>query len=80
MTEISKEVRLMAEKAERSLADMFQMIDKTAERNTERVLSAFRRHSVSVTMFAGTTGYGYDDRGRDTLDKVYADVFGYECI
>ena len=79
MTEISKEVRLMAEKAERSLADIFQMIDKTAERNTERVLSAFRRHSVSAAMFAGTTGYGYDDRGRDTLDKVYADVFGCEA-
>jgi len=79
MTEISKEVRLMADEAERSLADIFRKIDKTAERNTERILSAFRRHSVSESMFAGTTGYGYNDRGRDTLDLIYADVFGCEA-
>lgn len=79
MTGISKEVRSLAEEAERSLEGIFKKIDKTAERNTEKVLAAFRRHSVSDTMFAGTTGYGYDDRGRDVLDKVYADVMGCEA-
>lgn len=49
-----------------------------AEENSKRVLEAFSRHRVSDTMFAGTTGYGYDDHGRDTLDKIYADVFGAE--
>ena len=79
MTGISKEVRLMAEEAESSLAGVFNSINKTAERNTERVMAAFRRHSVSDTMFAGTTGYGYNDRGRDTLDQIYADVMGCEA-
>ena len=77
MTGISKEVRLMAEEAESSLAGVFNSINKTAERNTERVMAAFRRHSVSDTMFAGTTGYGYNDRGRH--DQIYADVMGCEA-
>ncbi len=56
----------------------FQNIQRVAEENSKRVLEAFSRHRVSDTMFAGTTGYGYDDQGRDTLDKIYADVFGAE--
>lgn len=56
----------------------FQHIQRVAEENSKRVLEAFSRHRVSDTMFAGTTGYGYDDQGRDTLDKIYADVFGAE--
>ncbi len=57
---------------------LFKNIEKNAEENTRRVLDAFARHRVSDSMFAGTTGYGYDDQGRDTLDKIYADVFGAE--
>ena len=56
----------------------FEHIRKVAEENSKRVLDSFSRHRVSDTMFAGTTGYGYDDQGRDTLDKIYADVFGAE--
>lgn len=59
-------------------SSLFEHIRKVAEENSERVLAAFSRHHVSDTMFSGTTGYGYDDRGRDTLDKIYADVFGAE--
>ena len=57
---------------------LFSKIDKTAEINSARVLEAFRRMRVSDTMFAGTLGYGYDDNGRDTLDRIFADVFGAE--
>lgn len=57
---------------------LFLKIDETAEINSKRVLEAFRKHRVSDTMFAGTLGYGYDDNGRDTLDKIFADVFGAE--
>ena len=52
---------------------------KICDINTQRVLAAFRKHRVSDSMFAGTTGYGYDDHGRDTLDKIYADLFGAEA-
>lgn len=57
---------------------LFEHIEAVAEENAARVLRAFSEHRVSETMFAGTTGYGYDDNGRDTLDKIYADVFGAE--
>lgn len=56
----------------------FERIRKIAEANSKRVLDAFAKHRVSDSMFAGTTGYGYDDQGRDVLDKIYADVFGAE--
>ncbi len=43
------------------------------------MLAAFAKNRVSDNLFAGTTGYGYDDYGRDTLDKIYADIFGTEA-
>ncbi len=77
--EISSRIREFAKEAEKSLLPVFKSIDETAERCTERVLAAFRRHSVSEAMFAGTTGYGYDDMGREALDKIYADIFDTEA-
>ena len=49
------------------------------ESNQFRVLESFRKHKISDSHFIPTTGYGYDDIGRDTLEKVYADVFGAEA-
>lgn len=66
-------------RAEQELAPIFKQIDAVAEACTERVLDAFREARVSATMFGSTDGYGYDDYGRDTLDKVYASVFGAEA-
>ena len=71
-----KELEIMAESAEESLQDVFRGFDKMAEHHTRRVLDAFREFRVSDSCFAGTTGYGYDDMGRDTLEKIYARVFG----
>lgn len=61
------------------LRKRFEKIDKIAEYNQAKVLSAMQKHRVSAACFAGTTGYGYDDVGRDTLEKVYADVFHTEA-
>ncbi|MEG2857900.1 MAG: methionine gamma-lyase family protein, partial [Clostridia bacterium] len=58
--------------------DAFARIERVAQVNSEKVLGAFRKNRVADAMFAGTTGYGYDDIGRDTLDKIYADVFDAE--
>lgn len=66
-------------KAERELAPIFADIDRVAFENTAKVLDSFREHRVDATCFDGTSGYGYDDKGRDTLDRVYADVFGCEA-
>ena len=75
---ISERVRLLAEQAEAALSEQFSRIDSIAEYNTHRVLAAFREHRVAESYFAGTTGYGYDDLGRDQLDLIYADLFGTE--
>jgi Cystathionine beta-lyase family protein involved in aluminum resistance len=65
-----------AHKAQADCAPMFAQVDEAAEQNTAKVLAAFHAHRVSAAHLTGTTGYGYDDRGRDTLDAVYAQVMG----
>ncbi len=65
--------------AEAGLKDVFARIDHMEEIGTGRVLDAFRTHEIAYRHFAPTTGYGYDDVGRDTLEKVFADLFGTEA-
>ncbi|WP_313999326.1 methionine gamma-lyase family protein [uncultured Paenibacillus sp.] len=69
----------VAESAEERLQGRFRELDRMAERNHWKVIQAFQRHRVSDFHFFGSTGYGYNDRGRETLDLVYADVFGAEA-
>ena len=57
----------------------FERFEVTELANTRRVLDAFKRHSVSARNFAPTTGYGYDDIGRDTLSEIFAELFGAEA-
>ncbi|MCI9556000.1 MAG: hypothetical protein HFF53_03550 [Lawsonibacter sp.] len=76
--QINDRVRALGEQAQRELAPQFARIDGVAEENTARVLSAFQKHRVAEGYFAGTTGYGYDDLGRDKLDEIYAELFGTE--
>ena len=61
--------------AEKSLQQVFQDLEDIALKNQEKVLQAFQKNSVALRHFNSTTGYGYDDAGRDTLNRVYADVF-----
>ena len=64
--------------AERTLAPMFERIDKIALFNQEKVLKAFREERIALRHFVPTTGYGYGDEGRESLGKVYARAFGAE--
>jgi len=64
--------------AEKDCRAQFDKADKHVEINQERVLNAFRNKKVSDSHFNSTTGYGYDDAGREVLEAVYADVFGGE--
>ena len=80
MTDIKKsDLPNLVREAEEKLAPLFTEIGERSAALTERVLSAFRKHRVSETMLGSTNGYGYDDAGRDTLDRIYADVFGAEA-
>ena len=78
ISDIKPEVYEMAKRAEAKLSVRFHEIEAVSEENTRKVMQAFQNHRVSDACFAGTTGYGYDDLGRETLDKIYAEVFGTE--
>ncbi|AEI41469.1 aminotransferase class I/II-fold pyridoxal phosphate-dependent enzyme [Paenibacillus mucilaginosus] len=71
-------LRLM-DRAEEQIQGKLKEIDGIIDRNQWKVISAFQKHKVSDFHFAGSTGYGYNDRGREVLDLVYADVFGAEA-
>ena len=73
------ELFALAEQVEDKLAPVFRGFEKTSEYHTAKLLDAFREFRVSEACFAGTTGYGYDDLGRETLEKIYARVFGCEA-
>ncbi|MNJ42157.1 Methionine gamma-lyase [compost metagenome] len=79
MAVFAEEIVTWVEEAERQVAEQFRVIDRIADRNQWKVIEAFQRHQVSDYHFAGSTGYGYNDRGREVLDLVYADVFGAEA-
>lgn len=76
---MTERLERIAREAEELARSRFRELEETAEHNTARILQAFRSHRVSEAMFAGSTGYGYDDLGRDTLDQIWAEVFGTEA-
>ena len=76
--QISDHVRAIGAQAQAALTEQFTRIDEIADFNTQKVLSAFQKHRVADTYFQSTTGYGYDDLGREKLGEIYADIFGTE--
>ena len=76
---ISKEVYEFGEKIIDGLKGRFDKIDKIAEYNQCKVLSAMKKNRVDVACFAASTGYGYNDLGRDKIERVYADTFHTEA-
>ena len=77
--QFSERILGLCAEAERELAPIFAEIDATSFANTKKIMDAFREHRVSESMFISTSGYGYDDRGREVLDAVWADVMGAEA-
>ena len=75
----SKKIQDLANEAESALSAQYQHIDEVAFLNTQKVMDAFRTHRVSDACFQSTSGYGYDDRGREVLEEVWADVMGAEA-
>ena len=72
-------IRQIVLKAENELKDIFTEIDRNEEIRTRQVLDAFREEGISYRHFAPTTGYGYDDIGRDALERVFAALFHTEA-
>ena len=79
MPRAGAQVEKLIARAEADCAQAFRRIDEIEVFNTRKVIAAFQKHRVSGRHFAPTTGYGYDDIGRDTLGELLADVLGSEC-
>ncbi|MBR2347020.1 MAG: methionine gamma-lyase family protein [Clostridia bacterium] len=77
--QFSSKILELAREAEVALAPIFARVDEISFENTKKIMDAFREHRVSEPLFAATSGYGYDDRGREVLDRVWADVMGAEA-
>lgn len=76
---ISDKVLELYKKTEEDIKSSLNYIDAIGNFNSLKVLKAFQNHKISESHFNPSTGYGYDDLGRDTLDEVYAQVFGAEA-
>jgi cystathionine beta-lyase family protein involved in aluminum resistance len=76
--QFSNRILGLAAEAETALKGHFDRIDSISFTNTNKIMEAFMNHRVSDVMFNPTSGYGYDDKGRDTLDEIWADVMGAE--
>lgn len=80
MTELGLSAKIieLGNKYEKELKDRFDKLDETAEINQLKVIAAMQKNRLSEVHFASSTGYGYNDLGRETLEAVYADIFGAE--
>lgn len=76
---ISSKIKDLSKQVMEDIAPQFAGIDEIAQTNTDRVLGAYKKHRVSDTHFHATTGYGYDDMGRETMNKVFADIFSTQA-
>ncbi|WP_455675068.1 methionine gamma-lyase family protein [Pradoshia sp.] len=74
-----EKIRETVREAEKLIRERTAQIDEIVDYNTAKVLSAFQKNKVSDAHFNPSTGYGYDDLGRDTLERIYADVFHTEA-
>lgn len=75
---ISQDIIDLSQKKEEELSDVFKLIEDVRDFNQLKVLAAMQKEGISERHFAGSSGYGYDDIGRDAIDRVYADAFGAE--
>lgn len=75
---ISKKVEQLIKNSEQELQEEFKKVDEICECNSLKVLNAFIKYNISDMHFGGTSGYGYGDVGRDTIEKVFAEVLGAE--
>ena len=76
--EFSQRITDLVAKAEEALRPRFAEIDEISFQNTKKIMDSFREHRVSEAVFYASSGYGYDDRGREVLDAIWAEVMGAE--
>lgn len=75
---VKEEIKKIVDKAENEVKEEFEKIEKINEYNSFKVLEAFQHNNISEVHFNETTGYGYDDIGRDAIERIYSEIFGTE--
>ena len=75
---VKEDIIELSKKVEKEIKPQFEQIEENCEKNSLKVLKAFQDNRISEVHFGSTTGYGYDDIGRDTIEKVFAQVLGAE--
>ena len=75
---ISEKIERLSEEVEEEIKDVFKTIEQNCIKNSIKVLKAFQNNNISDMHFNSTTGYGYGDIGRDTIEKIFAEVLGAE--
>lgn len=75
---MNQQLQKLIQQADYDLQEQFAKIDLACMKNSEKVLNAFQKNKIAEVHFGSTTGYGYDDIGRDTIERVFADVLGAE--
>lgn len=75
---IKEKIRQLGEEVEKEISPLFEKVDSIARFNQEKILDAFIKNRVGENCLNPSTGYGYGDVGRETLDRIYADIFGAE--
>ena len=75
---IKEDIIELSKKVEKDLVSIFKEVEEVEEYNSLKVLSAFQKYNLSEMHFNGTTGYGYGDIGRDTIENIYAEIFKAE--
>ncbi|MCX8075323.1 MAG: methionine gamma-lyase family protein [Clostridia bacterium] len=78
MFNISKNVEMIAKESEEEIQELFNELNEVCLYNQAKVLKSFKANNISQVHFGKTTGYGYNDIGRETIEKIYAEVFGAE--
>ena len=79
ITPINDELLIKSQEARKTIAPYVKRVEEIAFFNQRKVLHAFKKNQVSDFHLSGSTGYGYDDSGRDVLEQVYSDIFGAEA-
>ena len=75
---ISHESQKIVNESEQKLKNIYQELDNICDYNSMKVLNAFNKNNLNESHFNSTTGYGYNDEGRDVIEKIYADIFNTE--
>ena len=80
MIQTKEQLQELIDKVDKKIEIKIKEIEKQAMNNSRKVLKSFQKYQISEAHFGSTSGYGYNDLGRDTIEKVFADILGFLVV